>query len=161
MSDENGDGDSEENNGSSIPRDLAIEEEKRERYRELIDDDSNSPFSGQQMSKVFMFSLGVGYDQGLQKSLSSRSASIPWSALTANEQWTIKSVAVKEEDDVDVLQEGSKVAEIAQEYANGGFEYIDEVVKGPQDTLSTLRTEIVTMHKEQVPAEEFGASDDD
>lgn len=150
-----------EADGSDIPRDLAIEKKKRERYRELTDDDSNSPFAGQQMSKVFMFSLAVGYDQGLQKSLSSRSGSIPWSALTKNEQWIIKSVAVKEAEDAHVLKDGSKVAEIVQEYANGGFEYIDEVIKGPQDTLSTLRTDVVTMHKGQVDDDAIGVAGDD
>ena len=146
--------------GSDIPRDLAIEKGKRERYRELIDDDSSSPFVGQQMSKVFMFSLAVGCDQGLQKSLNSRSASIPWSALTKNEQWIVKSVAVKEAEDAHVLKDGSKVAEIVQEYANGGFEYIDEVIKGPQDTLSRLRTDVVTMHKGQVDDDAIGAAGD-
>lgn len=158
MSAENGDAEEE---GTEIPRDLAIEKEKRDRYNELTDQDSGSPFAGLQMSKVFMFSLAVGYDQGLQKSLSSRSGSIPWSALTANEQWIIKSVAVKEEEDPHVLSEGSRVAEIVQEYANGGFEYIDDVIKGPQDTLSTLRTDVVTMHRDQVAEDAIGVSDDD
>ena len=147
--------------GSNIPRDLAIESGKRDRYRELTDEDSSSPFAGQQMSKVFMFSLAVGYDQGLQKSLDSRSGSIPWSALSPNEQWIIKSVAVKEEEDPHVLSDGSRVAEIVQEYANGGFEYIDDVIKGPQDTLSTLRADVVTEHRKQVEPDAIGVSNDD
>lgn len=147
---------------TDIPRDLAIEEEKRERYKKLTDDDSNSPFAGQQMSKLFMFALGVGYDQGLQKSLESRSASVPWSALTNNEQWVIKSVAVKEAEDAKILKDGSQVARIAQEYANGGFEYIaDDVIKGPKDTLSSLRTNVVTMHNREAPEKHKVGGDDD
>jgi dnd system-associated protein 4 len=145
---------------SKIPRDLAIEEDKRERYKELTDEDSGSPFAGQQMSKVFMVSLGIGYDQGLQKSLDSRSGSIPWSALTKDEQWVIKSVAVKEAGDAEILKDGSQVAQIVQEYANGGFEYIDDLVRGPKDTLSTLRTEVVTMHQDHRPEAEVTDDDD-
>ena len=145
---------------SEIPRDLAIEEDKRDRYKELIDEDSESPFAGQQMSKVFMVSLGIGYDQGLQKSLDSRSGSIPWSALTKDEQWVIKSVAVKEAGDAEILKDGSQVAQIVQEYANGGFEYIDDLVRGPKDTLSTLRTEVVTMHQDYRPEAEVTDDDD-
>lgn len=145
---------------TEIPRDLVIEEEKRDRYKELIDEDSGSPFAGQQMSKVFMVSLGIGYDQGLQKSLDSRSGSIPWSALTKDEQWVIKSVAVKEADDAEVLKDGSQVAQIVQEYANGGFEYIDDLVRGPKDTLSTLRTEVVTMHQDHCPDAKITNDDD-
>jgi len=145
---------------TEIPRDLVIEEEKRDRYKELIDEDSGSPFAGQQMSKVFMVSLGIGYDQGLQKSLDSRSGSIPWSALTKDEQWVIKSVAVKEADDAEILKDGSQVAQIVQEYANGGFEYIDDLVRGPKDTLSTLRTEVVTMHQDHRPDTEITNDDD-
>jgi dnd system-associated protein 4 len=144
---------------TEIPRDLVIEEEKRDRYRELIDEDSGSPFAGQQMSKVFMVSLGIGYDQGLQKSLDSRSGSIPWSALSKDEKWVIKSVAAKEADDAEILKDGSQVAQIVQEYANGGFEYIDDLVRGPKDTLSTLRTEVVTMHQDRRP--DAAVTDDD
>ncbi|WP_433631182.1 hypothetical protein [Halomicrococcus sp. NG-SE-24] len=114
------------------------------------------------MSKLFMFALGVGYDQGLQKSLDSRSGSIPWSALTSNEQWVIKSVAVKQAEDPNILKDGSQAAYIAQEYANGGFEYIDNnVIKGLNNTLSTLRTEVVTMHNRQAPEEQQVGGDDD
>jgi hypothetical protein len=137
-----------------LPRELAIDESHRERYRELTKEDSNSPFAGQQMSKLFMFSLGVGYDQGLPKSIDTQAKSIPWSALTANEQWVIKSVAVKEAEDVDILRDGTQVGQIASAYAHGGFEYVDEVIKGPKDTLSTLRTEVVRKHKRDVPDDE-------
>jgi len=50
---------------------------------------------------------------------------------------------------------------IVQEYANGGFEYIDDVIKGPQDTLSTLRTDVVTMHRKQSSDDDVGVADDD
>jgi hypothetical protein len=105
-------------------------------------------------------SLGIGYDQGLQKSLDSRSGSIPWSALTKDEQWVIKSVAAKEADDAEILKDGSQVAQMVQEYANGGFEYIDDLVRGPKDTLSTLRTEVVTMHQDHRPDAEVTEDDD-
>jgi len=145
---------------TEIPRDLVIENKKRDRYKELIDEDSSSPFAGQQMSKVFMMSLGIGYDQGLQKSLDSRSGSIPWSALTKDEQWAVKSVAVKEAGDAEILKDGSQVAQIVQEYANGGFEYIDDLIRGPKNTLSTLRTEVVTMHQDHRPDAEVTDDDD-
>lgn len=145
---------------TEIPRDLSIESEKRDRYKELTDDDSRSIFAGQQMSRVFMVSLGVGYDQGLQKSLNSPSGSIPWSALTKDEQWVIKSVAVKEAGDAEILKDGSQVARIAQEYANGGFEYIDDLVRGPKDPLSTLRADVVKMHQQQRPDVDITVDDD-
>ena len=55
----------------------------------------------------------------------------------------LKSVAVKE---AEILKDGSQVAQIVQEDPNGGFEYIDDLVRGSKDTLSTLPTEVVTMH---------------
>ena len=148
-------------NDTEFPRELAIEEEHRGRFNELTDSDSSSPFAGQQMSKVFMVSLGVGYDQGLSKSIDSQSKSIPWSALTENEKWVIKSVAIKEAETARILQDGEKVGKIAEEFAKGGFDYIDNLVKGPKDTLSTLRREVGTTHREQVPEEELGLGDDD
>lgn len=147
---------------SDIPRELGIEDDNRERYNELTDPDSDSPFAGQQMSKVFMFSLGVGHDQGLRKSLDSRAGSIPWTALSDDEEWVVKSVAVKEAEIVDILKDGNQIAKIAEEYANGGFDYIDDVIRGPKDTLSTFRTEVVKMHKDQVEgaAERIKSGDD-
>lgn len=144
-----------------IPRDLAIEKKHRERFKELTDEDSSSPFAGQQMSKLFIVSLGIGYDQGIPKSIDDRAANIPWSALSPNEQWVIKSVAVKKAEDPHILKDGRQVAKIAEEYANGGFDHINEVIKGPKDALSTLRTETITMHKNQVPEEKINLPDDD
>lgn len=145
---------------TEIPRDLSIEIEKRERYKELTDDDSRSIFAGQQMSKVFMVSLGVGYDQGIPKSLNSPSGSIPWSTLSKDEQWVIKSIAVKEAGDAEILKDGRQVARIAQEYANGGFEYIDELERGPKDALSTLRADVVEMHQQYYSDADVTGNDD-
>lgn len=153
--------DSDDIEDTEFPRELAIEEENRERFNKITGSDSGTPFAGQQMSKVFMVTLGAGVDQGLPKPIDSRSNSIPWSALSENEKWVIKAVAIKEAETARILVDGEKVGKIAEEYANGGFDYIDDLVKGPKDTLSTLRREVITAHKNQVPEEEFGVSDDD
>lgn len=131
-------------------RDVRIDGNKREIYRELTDEESKSPFAGEQMSKLFMFALGVGFDQGLRMSVEDSVGIFNKDVLKNDEKWIIKSVAVKEEEDPEILRDEDEMYQIAEEYANGGIDAIYEVVNGPDDTFSTLSTEVITQYQDKL-----------
>lgn len=134
---------------TEAPRDVAIERSKRELYEELRTTDT-SPFYEVELRELFLFALGYGRQKAGRIELEGDLHYLfGRSTLSDGQEWLIKSVAVKEARDPDVLRDSNLVYTIAQEYANSGIEKLHGKVFGPDEALNELTSELKTLHEEE------------
>ena len=130
------------------PRDIGVEASKHSLFKDL-EEKEESPFYGAELRDIFIFTVGYGRDkagpvelQGDTKWMLTRPA------LSDEQEWVLKSVAVEHEKDVGVLRDERKVYQIAQKYANGGIDKLHSRVFGPDDDpLSELTLEVVQQYR--------------
>jgi len=132
---------------TDAPRDVAIESSKRELYEELRTINS-SPFYGVELRELFMFAMGYGRHKAGRTELDGDPHYLfGRTTLTDEQEWIIKSVAVKGTGDPDVLRDERLVYTIAQEYANSGIEKLHGKVFGPEEALNELTRELKSLHE--------------
>lgn len=134
---------------SDIPRDINIEDEKRIQYQELSENE-RSPFHGAELNDMFVFAATYGFDQGIQVPLEGdRRALANVSALSRQQEWLLKSIAIKHFEDGEVLRDGSQIFKIAQEYANGGIDELHSLHQRPGDSFKELSNDVIQVHKDR------------
>lgn len=132
---------------TEAPRDVAVERSKRELYEELRTTDS-SPFYDVELRELFLFAMGYGRQKAGRVELDGDLHYLFGRATLSNEQkWIIKSAAVKETRDPDVLRDQRMVYTIAQEYANSGIEKLHGKVFGPDEALNELTSDLKSVHE--------------
>lgn len=132
---------------TKAPRDVAIDRSKRELYEELRTTDS-SPFYEVELRELFLFAMGYGRQKAGRIELPGDVLYLFGRATLSNEQeWIIKSVAVKTTRDPDVLRDERMVYTIAQEYANSGIQKLHGKVFGPDEALNELTSELKSVHE--------------
>lgn len=142
MGDQN-DGSELESFDDGAPRDVRVPAAQREIYDELTSS-ADSPFDGETRTDLFVFAMGYGYDQGLRADFSGDThALFQRQSLTEAQEWMLKSVAVRETEDPDVLQDGKESYQIAREYANGGLDRLYELYTGPQNLFEQLTRDVI------------------
>lgn len=112
------------------PRELGFPEDKRDKYKQLVED-KYSPFHDKQLKDVFMCAFALGYKNKKKEAVKKRRPDIRFESLDASEKWILISVAITELGNIDSLLEEKnqrKVWEIAEEYANGGIAALHELV---------------------------------
>lgn len=125
------------------PRDVRVPTDQREIYEELTSS-ADSPFDGERRTDLFVFAMGYGYDKGLRADFGGNThALFQRQSLSEAQEWMIKSVAVDETEDPDVLQDGQETYQIAREYANGGLTRLYELYTGPQSLFNQLTQEVI------------------
>jgi dnd system-associated protein 4 len=130
---------------TEIGRDIHIESSKRDLYEEL-QENSNSPFQDTELTKIFLFAMAYGTKKAGRTPISGDThALFNRSSLSEDDQWIIKSIAVKEERTTEVLKDEKQVFKIAQEYANGGIDELHGKVFGPGDALVELSDEVIDL----------------
>ncbi|WP_218927106.1 hypothetical protein [Halosimplex pelagicum] len=137
---------------TELGRDIAISEDTREYYDTLVEEE-DSPFYDVQRKDLFMFAVGYGRKRAGRVPNSGRHALFNQSSLTEQQEWIIKSVAVYEERDPQVLRDEKLVYKIAREYANGGVEELHSQYVKPGDTLSEITTDIIQMGQGSISSE--------
>lgn len=103
---------------------LSIEEgSKRKKINELLEN-RLSPFFKKDMKDVFIYAMGIGFQNGKRTRLRKKVASIPWSAFTDEQTALIKTIGISDENNIDVLirENVKKMFDVAEEYANGGID---------------------------------------
>lgn len=129
------------------PRDVTIERSKRELYEELRTTE-DSPFYDVELRNLFLIALGYGRQKAGRTELDGESHALFGRVQLSGEQlWILKSVAVKETRDPDVLRDERRVYTIAQEYANSGIEKLHGKVFGPDEALNELTSELKSLHE--------------
>lgn len=91
-------------------------------YKQLVDGSNNEEAPFRTMKDVFMFAALLGYRQGRRRSLSTgKKITIRRDVLTENDFTLLKTLALAETSDVNVLQDLGKILTIAEEYAHAGI----------------------------------------
>lgn len=129
-------------------RDIGVEKSKHGLYEELKEK-KGSPFYKVSLRDIFLFTVGFGRKHGDRQELEGKTH---WmfgrDRLTDEQEWVIKSIAVKETGTPEVLRDEKQVYRIAQEYANGGIEELHRRAFDPdEDPFSDLTTEVVRQHR--------------
>ena len=127
-----------ETNELKPPRELAYDQKYEKDYNSLTGRDEkeieekyiNSPFFGRTNRDIFLYAMALGFFHKKRIKLESPRNNISWNALKDEGEWLVYSVAIAEKNDLSVLLNMKEVAEIAEEYANGGLQYLlDEFMK--------------------------------
>jgi dnd system-associated protein 4 len=119
-----------------LKRDLAYDKEYEADYNALTGKDEeivkpfkDSPFLRRTNRDIFLYSLALGYYHKRRVPLKNPRNNISSEALKQDGEWLVYSVAIAEEKDLSILLDMKKVARIAEEYANGGFPILKELIK--------------------------------
>lgn len=131
-------------------RDIAAERSSQSLYDELTETEQ-SPFYNVREPDLFMLAMSYGRQKAGRAELQGDKYYLTQRFQLSNEQeWIIKSVAVREERTTRVLKDERLVYRIAQEYANTGIKRLHKRVFGPDDDpLSELTNEVVRLHKSE------------
>lgn len=104
-------------------RELRYAQENRSKYRTLTEDDL-SPFYGTTFKDIFLYAAAYGFRNGMRQTLVKGQANIPISALSKEDIWLLKSIAIADSKSLDILNTEKEMYEIAEEYANGALKAI-------------------------------------
>ena len=85
--------------------------------------DRDSPFAGSQNKDVFLAAMVVGYHEGSRLELKQKEGYVREEYLSPEDLALIRSIAVSEEESLNVLLDKQKVFSIAEEYAAGGIKH--------------------------------------
>ena len=118
--------------------DVAYDKKDQEFYRSLCAEDSSSIFKNRTRVDVFMYAMALGFNAKKRLPLEKKAANLNPSAISGEMRWLMRSVAVADTEDLDIIikDHHTKVIEIAEEYANAGIIIIRDMIK-----KSTLESE--------------------
>lgn len=123
-----------------FPKNLNIDEGSDDMYQEL----SEKPIFRKRdapMKSIFLYSLALGWcsKPRIRKQLKKKKGSIPSSTLSEDEVWLLNAIAFVETGDINIILDKSKVAEIAEEYANSGIEKLYSIIMDPHNFSDDYR----------------------
>lgn len=123
-----------------FPRNFNIEKEYQEDYRSL---ERQGIFEEASHLEVFLAAMAVGWKNNQREALDNRYPLVNTDSLENEKAWLVASIAVAEEDIV-VLNDFTRVRNIADEYANGGFPILkDKLQSGnKKSTMKSILKEI-------------------
>lgn len=111
--------------------------------------DNDSPFAGSQNKDVFLAAMVIGYHEGSRLELKHKEGYVREEYLTKEDLALIRSIAVSEEGNLNVLLDKQKVFSIAEEYAAGGIKLLKaRVFSGEYGSYSKkLESELLRTHE--------------
>ena len=118
--------------------DVAYDKNDQEFYASLVAEDSSSIFKNRTRVDVFMYAMALGFNAKKRLPLEKKAANLNPSAISGDMRWLMRSVAVADTEDLDIIVKDhhTKVIEIAEEYANAGIKILREMIE-----KSTLESE--------------------
>ena len=115
---------------TEAPRELAIEKSKHPFYEELKKGEYLPEFKGQEMVYLFAMAMAYGVYHQKRKPLKRLQRSITRSFMEKEFGWLIKAIAISvSEDGVEIIPDQATIYKIAEEYANGGMDLIEQQLK--------------------------------
>lgn len=115
---------------SRAPRELAIEKSKHKFYNDLKDGKILPELKGYEMAYLFIIAMAYGVHYDKKKSINNPIRSISRSFIEKDFEWLIRAIAIaSSKEDIDIISDEAKIYEIAEEYANGGIEIIENLIK--------------------------------
>ncbi|MDI6903764.1 MAG: hypothetical protein QMC77_08535 [Methanocellales archaeon] len=123
---------------------IHVEKNKREKEYEEIRKSTRSPFKGMEMWVIFLNAMIMGYRKKICTPLNgTRHDLFRASTLGSEGEWLIKSIAIVEKEDLNILLDEKEILKIAEEYANGGILLLYDKIFGgaPGDPLKRMDAE--------------------
>lgn len=124
---------------------IHIEKNKREKEYEEIHNSPRSPFKDKDIlfKDIFLIAMTMGYHKNVRASLKGTPHDL-FRASTFNleEEWLIKSVAIAEKENLEMLLEEKELLKTAEEYANAGILILYDIIFGgaPGDPLKRIES---------------------
>jgi acyl carrier protein len=116
-----------------LPKGLAYPAKYEDDYNSLTgkgkDAVINSPFLARTNRDIFLYSMALGFFNHRRVPLLNPRDNVSSSALHEDGEWFLYCLAVAEKGSLDVLTDMGEVAKIAEEYANGGFTILKELIQ--------------------------------
>ena len=116
--------------------DVAYDKNDQEFYASLVAEDSSSIFKNRTRVDVFMYAMALGFNAKKRLPLEKKAANLNPSAISGDMRWLMRSIAVTDTEDLNVIKDHKEVTKIAEEYANAGIIIIRDMIK-----KSTLESE--------------------
>jgi len=119
---------------SKAPRDLAIDKSKHKFYEDLKAGKLLPELKGYEFAYLFIIAMAYGVYYNKRKPIPSKSTkrSIPkYVSLIEKEfEWLIKAIAINySKEGLNVIPNEAEIYKIVEEYANGGIEIIEKILK--------------------------------
>lgn len=113
----------------NFPKYVAYRKPDMDFYNELKHKDSDTPFSGMQMSDVFIYAMSLGFNAKRKTSFhkDEKSPSLPASAFDGPKRWLMRTLAVSDTGDLETILDNNKVVKIAESYANTGIDILKDL----------------------------------
>lgn len=122
-----------------------VDEKAHRLFKDLVNE-KHSPFYGKDLKDVFIFSMALGFVLKKRKPLRKRRDVADISVFTGRQLLLIKSIAVSTEGNLEILMDGKKVFNIAEEYANEGIYLLHELIfESKEDPLKILDKKITSL----------------
>lgn len=112
-----------------FPRNFNVENTKQDMYHKLKNE--YPPFKGKTTLSVFLYSMALGYSHGLSKELEDSYVLVNTDSMSEEDAWLVASIAIDEEG-LEVLNDATKIKNIAEEYSNGGINILQEKLESVQ-----------------------------
>jgi len=124
---------------------IYVEKKRREKEYEEIKKSHRSPFKGKEIfhKDIFLNAMVIGYYKKLRSSLEgTRHDLFETSVLNSEEEWLIKSIAIAEKENLEILLNEKEILKIAEEYANAGILILYDLILGgsPGDPLKKIES---------------------
>ncbi len=115
---------------TEAPRDLAIDKSKHLFYDELKDGKILPELKGYEMAYLFVIAMayGVYYDERRPIPINTIKRSISRAFIQKEFEWLIEAIAISKMG-LDIISDKAEMYKIAEEYANGGIEKIEDLLK--------------------------------
>ena len=117
--------------------------EENQEYYQTLKRVSKSPFYNEDMTKIFISAMALGYKKGLKKKLKKREGALHGPSFTPQEKWLMIALYMKEnaKHGVNVLFEPDEIFNLAEEYASGGIQSLWDIYNLTVEPVEELEKE--------------------
>ena len=131
---------------TDTPNNLRYSKSDASIYKELTTDDL-SPFAGRPYKDLLVYAAAYGYHNGIREPLERPQPNIPFTALSDQDLWILRALAIDEANELNVLQDGKTLYVPAEEYANGAVKEIYRAILAGRsgDPLKRMTSEVLEM----------------
>lgn len=105
-------------------RDIVINKEMRDRYENL----SSGIFKDRDLKNIFMLSLALGDLRNNRKPITNPTVHITMNSFSDEDILTMIAIAIQDQKNIQVINDGNEIKRIAIEYSNAGLDELEELV---------------------------------
>ena len=107
-----------------FPKYVSYRKSDQDLYYNLIDKNSKMPFSGLTMADVFIYAMSLGFKVGRSTPFleGEKMPTLPARAFDTKKRWFMRVLAIKDQENLEIITNNNKVVEIAEQYANTGID---------------------------------------